>query len=45
MDIFLIDLITWVLEEEVCISGSELWGWLWVDFGAIGAEDGYRWSI
>jgi hypothetical protein len=24
---------------------SKLWGWLRVDFGAIGAEDGYRWSV
>jgi hypothetical protein len=45
MDIFLINSITWVLEEEVYMSCSELQGWLQVDFGAISAEDGYGWSI
>jgi hypothetical protein len=41
----LIDLIISVLEEEVYMSCFVLWGRLEEDFGTIGAEDGYEWSI
>jgi hypothetical protein len=41
----LINSIISVLEEEVYTSCSASRGRLQEDFGAIGAEDGYRWSI